>query len=118
MSTTCKPDTPGDNSLVLNHIRITGLSERVLIATVNGSPATINYDDTTKVTTIEGFTHNIAQQLNMVKRIANQVYITVIAVCLRTIPCAETDSCKFFIYGDLSLIVIMALQSNDIIIAF
>ena len=118
MSTTCKPDTPGDNSLVLNHIRITGLSERVLFATVNGSPATINYDDTTKVATIKGFTHNIAQQLNMVQRIVDQVYITVIAVCLRTIPCAETDLSEFFLYGDLSSIVIMALPSNDIIIAF
>ena len=62
----CTQDISGDNSLTLNHVRITGMTGTAQTATVDGAAASVNYNNVTNVTTVDGFTHNITQHLDMV----------------------------------------------------
>ena len=66
LDSNCTQDTSGDNSLTLNHVRIMGLTDTAQTATVNGTAASVYYNSTTNVTTVDGFTHNITQHLDMV----------------------------------------------------
>ena len=43
-----------------------GITGTAQTATVDGAAASVNYNNATNVTTVDGFTHNITQHLDMV----------------------------------------------------
>ena len=43
-----------------------GITGTAQTATVDGAAASVNYNNVTNVTTVDGFTHNITQHLDMV----------------------------------------------------
>lgn len=63
--TNCIQDTAGDDSLVLDTVKISGL-EKITGVTVNGQMASVTQNTTSLQQTVDGFRHTITSSLNMI----------------------------------------------------